>query len=224
MVKVPATIADFSEEDYQVFVDALQERASKQHTAPDTKILAIQDSEHRQTIFNCLANNWSASRVHAYLIQTAQVDVPTSAIEEYRASIDKDAFLPVTYLQSKFKELDIEIDAIGELARLLKLSQERLDMALFLESISHPLYIIVDQQKREYWNLLREYLAIQKGLGFFTKDTVGAAGQQDMLPASILPRDIPTIRHLLELRITTERSQSSEPIDVTPRVLTQRRE
>ena len=205
MVKVPATIADFSEKDYQAFVDALQERVAQQHTAPDTKIPLIQDSEYRQTIFNCLANNWSPARVHAYLIQTAQVDIPTSAIEEYRASIDKDAFLPVTILQSKFKELDIEIDAIGELARLLKLSQERLDVALFLESVTHPMHILVDQQKREYWALLKEYLAIQKGLGFFTKDTVGSAGQQDMLPANIPPGEIPTIRHLLELKITTEK-------------------
>ena len=219
MVKVPATIDNFSEKDYQAFIDALKERVSQQHTAPDTKIPAIRDSEHRQTIFNCLANNWSAARVRAYLIQTAQVDIPTSAIEEYRVSIDEDAFLPVSYLQSKFKELDIEIDAIGELARLLKLKAERLDFALFFESVTVPLHTIVDQQLREYWDLLRQYLAIQKGLGFFTKDTVGIAGQQDMLPASIIPGEIPSIRHLLELKITTERPRRSEPIDADVRVL-----
>ena len=220
MVKVPATIDNFSEEDYQAFLDSLKERASQQTTAPDTDIPTIKNSEHRQTIFNCLANNWSAARVHAYLMQTAQVDILTRDIQAFREQLDDNVFLPISYLQSKFKELDIEVDAIGELARLLKLSQERLDMALFLESVTvTPLNTIVDQQKREYWNLLKEYLAIQKGLGFFAVDTAGSAGLQNVLPANIIPSEIPIIRHLLELKITAEMPRRSEPIDAEVKVL-----
>lgn len=218
-VKIVAPTTEFDTEEYQEFLDALKERASQQPTAPDTEIVAIKNSEHRRTIFNCLANNWSAARVHAYLMQTAKVDVPTAAIQQYRDSLKEDDFLPVTYLQSKFKELDIEVDAVGELARLLKLKAERLDKALFFESISHPLHTIVDLHIHEYWELLKQYLAIQKGLGFFAVDTVGAAGLQNVLPVSLPPGDIPTIRHLLELRITAERARSSEPIDADVTVL-----
>ena len=132
-VKIVTPTIEFNKEEYQGFLAALKERASQQPTAPDTEIAAIKNSEHRQTIFNCLANNWSAARVHAYLMQTAQVDISTRDIQAFREGLKEEDFLPVTYLQSKFKELDIEIDAIGELARLLKLSAERLDMALFLE-------------------------------------------------------------------------------------------
>lgn len=219
MVKVPAPVTEFSKEEYQAFLDALKERTSQQPTAPDTEIVSIRNSEHRQTIFNCLANNWSAARVHAYLMQTAKVDISTQDIQAFRDTLKEDDFLPVTYLQSKFRELDIEIDAVGELARLLKLKAERLDEALFFESISHPLHTIVDLHIREYWNLLKEYLAVQKGLGFFAVDTVSAAGLQNVLPASVPPGDIPTIRHLMELRITAEKAPKMEPIDADVRVL-----
>jgi len=219
-MSVPALTTDFPEERYQEFLAALKERASQQPTAPHTEILSIKNSEHRQTIFNCLANNWSAARVHAYLIQTAQVDISTRDIQGFRDQLDEDDFLPVTYLQSKFKELDIEVDAIGELARLLKLKAERLDIALFVESISTPLNSIVDLQIQEYWNLLRQYLTIQKGLGFFAVDTASSAGLQDVLPAGIIPGEIPTIRHLMELRVTMEKSQRPEPIDADVKVLT----
>lgn len=219
VVKIVTPTIEFDEEKYQEFLDALRERVSQHPTAPDTDIPSVKNSEHRQTIFNCLANNWSAARVHAYLMQTAQVDISTAAIQQYRDSLGEDVFLPVSYLQSKFKELDIVVDAIGELARLLKLKAERLDQALFFESISHPLHTIVDLQIREYWDLLRQYLVIQKGLGFFAVDTVGAAGLQNVLPATVPPGDMPTIRHLLELRITAEKARSSEPIDADVRVL-----
>ena len=149
-----------------------------------------------------------------------QVDIPTAAIQQYRDSLDKDAFLPISFLQSKFKELDIEVDAIGELARLLKLKAERLDLALFLESVTFPLHSIVDQQLREYWDLLKEYLAIQKGLGFFAVDTVSNAGLQNVLPANMPPGEIPSIRHLLELRIISEKApRRQEPIDADVMVL-----
>jgi len=217
-VKVPAPTDSFSTERYQKFLDALGRRGSQQ--TPDTDVPAIENSEHKEVIFNCLANNWSAGRVHAYLMQTVGVNIPTSAIQAFRDQLDDSIFLPMTYLQSKFRELDIEVDAIGELARLLKLKAERLDMALFLESCSHPLFSIVDQQLREYWGLLKQYLAIQKGLGFFAVDTVGPAGLQNVLPASISPGDIPTIRHLMELRITSEKAHRSEPIDADVKVLT----
>ena len=222
-VKVPAPVDDFPQEKYQEFLDALREHASQHPTAPDTEIPTIRDSEHRQTIFNCLANNWSAARIHAYLMQTAHVDISTRDIQAFREQLDESDFLPVSYLQSKFGELDIEVDAIGELARLLKLSQERLDTALFFESVTTPLHTIVDQQKREYWGLLKEYIAIQKGLGFFAVDTVGSAGLQNVLPANLPPGDIPTIRHLLELRVISEetprRSEQPEAINATAKVL-----
>jgi len=218
-VKVPAPTTEFSEEEYQEFLAALKERASQHPTAPDTEIPSIKNSEHRQTIFNCLANNWSASRVHAYLMQTVNVDISAKDIQTFRDTLKEEDFLPVTYLQSKFKDLDIEIDAIGELARLLKLSAERLDTALFLENVTHPLHTLVDFHKREYWDLLRQYLAIQKGFGFFAVDTVGPAGMQDVLPANIPPGEIPTIRHLLELRVISEKAHNSEPIDADVKVL-----
>lgn len=208
-VKIVAPTIEFDKERYQEFLAALKERAIQHPTAPDTEIVAIKNSEHRQTIFNCLANNWSAGRVHAYLMQTANVDISVRDIQAFRDSLKEEDFLPITYLQSKFKELDIEIDAIGELARLLKLKAERLDEALFFETISHPLHTIVDLQVREYWDLLRQYLAIQKGLGFFAVDTVSAAGLQSILPAGVPPGDIVSIRHLMELKL-----RGSEPGDV----------
>lgn len=217
-VKVTKALEPLQQEKYQEFLDALRERGSKQPIAPASKIPAIENSEHKQVIFNCLANNWSAERIHSYLLQTMQINIPTSAIQTYRDQLDEDVFLPISHLQHKFKELDIEVDAIGELARLLKLSQERLDMALFLESITHPLNTIVDQQKREYWELLKQYLAIQKGLGFFTKDTT-SRDPQDVLPANITPGEIPTIRHLLELRVTSVELHRPKAIDADVKVL-----
>jgi len=219
-VKVPAPITEFPKEKYQEFLDALKERASQQPTAPDTEIAAIKNSEHRQTIFNCLANNWSAARVHAYLMQTANVDISVRDIQAFRDSLKEEDFLPVTYLQRKFKDLDIEIDAIGELARLLKLKAERLDDALFFEKISHPLNTIVDLQVREYWDLLRQYLAIQKSLGFFAVDTVSAAGLQNILPAGVPPGDIVSIRHLMELKLRgSEPTETNDVIDADVKVL-----
>lgn len=210
VTKLPSVTDVFTEERRQEFLDALRQRVSQRIAVPETEIPVIKNSEHRHLIFNCLANNWSAERVHAYLMQTVQVDIPVMAIQEYRDSLDKDAFLPISYLQSKFRELDIEVDAIGELARLLRLQAERLDMALFLESCTHPLSAIVGQQIHEYWDLLKQYLAIQKGLGFFAVDTTA----HNVLPANVTPIDIPTIRHLIELA-----PRRSETIDADVREL-----
>jgi len=208
--KVPEkidTTVDLAEE-HKKFLDALKRRGTP--GAPQTNVHAIENSEHKQTVFNCLVNNWSAERTHVYLMQTADVNIPVAAIKEFRAQLNESDFLPITYLQSKFKELDIEVDAIGELARLLKLKAERLDTALFIESVTHPLAAIVDQQLNEYWNLLKQYLAVQKGLGFFAADTVP---MQNLLPAGTPPSEIPTIRALLEIMPAKER-RTSQPVDV----------
>lgn len=217
MVKLPAPTDVFSKEEYQEFLDALNRRASRR-AAPEAAIPLIENSEHKQTVFNCLANNWNAERVHAYLMQTVQVDIPTSAIQKYRDSLSEDDFLPVTYLHSKFMELDIEVDAVGELARLLKLKAERLDMALFLESVTHPLHPVVDQQMREYWDLLKQFLSVQKELGFYAADTTRSKGPSNVLPAGIQPDQIPTIRHLIEM-VPRRRDAMDVPdaIDITAR-------
>jgi len=205
-VKLSEQDSELQQNKYEEFIESLQHQRSNVPVsmsmstadAPDS----IENSEHKQDIFNCLANNWSAERIHAFLLQTDGTNISIDAIKEYRNSLPDDVFLPITYLQSKFKELDIEVDAVGELARLLKLKAERLDMALFLESCTHPLNPIVDEQARGYWNLLREYLAIQKGLGFFTVDTAS-----NRLPANVPVGEIPTIHALLEL-VPTERATS----------------
>jgi len=195
-------------EQYKEFLAALERRGGS--SAPQTNVLTIENSEHKQTIFNCLINNWSPARTHTYLIRTAGVSIPVDAIKEYREQLDETDFLPITYLQSKFREIDIEVDAIGELARLLKLKAERLDTALFIESVTRPLLGIVDQQFHEYWDLLKQYVTIQKGLGFFTVDTTPV---QDLLPVGTPPSEIPTIRALLEI-IPAKKQQRSDMPDV----------
>jgi len=211
-------LMNFPTEEHEEFLAALKQRAASRRELPATSIATIENSEHKHVIFNCLANNWSAARVHIYLMQTAHVDIPISTIQAFKDELNEDDFLPITHLQRRFRDLDIEVDAIGELARLLRLKAERLDAALFLESVTHPLHTIVDQQLHEYWDLLKQYLAIQKGLGFFAVDTVS-----NVLPAGVLPGEIASIRQLVEMKFTSqnvEHNTEDDVIDVTATELT----
>lgn len=147
-------------------------------------------------IHNMLCSGWSPERI-AYHLQTAfEASVPVEDIRDYRGTIPESELLPVppASLQERFHRLDLEIDATGEMARVLRMAAERLGVAVSLEDTMGDRLPYVDTAMANYWRMLREYVTTRQTLGELP---IAQKETKVSLDAGDATRSLPNLRVLL---------------------------
>jgi len=143
---------------------------------------------YRLEVHDMLCSGWSPARVYRHLEVVRHVKVPLHEIINYLATIPEAELLPKTVLQQQFQGADIEVDALGEMARLLRLQSERLGTALFLEQRTGERIPYVEIASKIYWQMLQDYVAM--------KQVVGEIPTTPSLPAEGALQKLPPLRDL----------------------------
>jgi len=131
----------------------------------DTLVVSAALDPYRLEVYDMLCSGWSVTRIYRYLEAVRHAKVPLQDIISMLASIPESDILPKTVLQKEFAGADIEIDAIGEMARLLRLQSERIGVALLLEKAVGERVPYVETASRVYWVMLREYVSTKQLVG-----------------------------------------------------------
>ncbi len=132
---------------------------------PVTEIPAIEACEHKREIFDLLLSGWSPAKVARNLYKQHGVVMAPHEIANFLTVIPPAMLLPPSYLRKRLKQIDITIDAVGELGRLLALQSERLDAALVLEEVTQKPLPLTDKLTKTYWKMLLEYTDKLQSIG-----------------------------------------------------------
>ena len=111
--------------------------------------------------------------------------------------IPKENIIDFTALQKRYKKLDIQVDAIGELSRLLRLVSDRLGAALSIEDKTQTRLSYVDTATQLYWKMLLEFAELQQSLGDLPSVKHGPPVPQLAIPQLLGGEPLPTLRALL---------------------------
>jgi len=162
-------------------------------TAPDTDDPTIKP--FRQEVFNKLVTGWSPSRISAIMESYYHVVITEPDILEYAKLIPPEVKIRVPYLHRLLHLLDIEVDPMGEMQRLMKFMAIRLDEALQAEediqggspANKKKAADKVIQRAKDYWRFLGDYIE--------RIATMRAAGVSREV---VIPGKVPSVRDLLE--------------------------
>jgi len=173
--------------------------------APSTDDASIHP--YRQEIFNKLVSGWTPARVASILSAYYGAEITEKSVTEYREKIPDEVAIRVPYLHKLLHLIDIEIDPMGEMQRVLKLAAIRLDYALEREEEAknrtedrptpgqiRKLGDRIDKAAKTYWKFLGDYverIALIKG----------AHASRDVL----MPQKVPTVREIMAQTAPTER-------------------
>ena len=162
---------------------------------------------YRQEIFNKLVSGWTPARVASILSVYYGMDITEKSVTEYRERIPDEVAIRVPYLHKLLHLIDIEIDPMGEMQRVLKLAAMRLDAMLEREEEAKnqtenpptPAQLrkfgdAIDKAAKTYWKFLGEYverIALIKG----------SSASRDVLK----PQKVPTVREIMAETAPTER-------------------
>jgi hypothetical protein len=119
----------------------------------------------RYETIDMLRSGWSPGRITRHLHQVHGIEVPLRDIIELRDTLPPAALLPPGHLQKRYLMVDLAVDALGELGRLIKLQEERLNTALKEESESKQHFDYTDEVAKQYEKQLVRYLQLQMDLG-----------------------------------------------------------
>jgi hypothetical protein len=133
--------------------------------AAATDIPVLASSEHLQDIFEMLLCGWSPSRISKHLLKLYGETIAPAAIMQYLNDIPPALLLPSSYLRRRINQIDMQIDATGEMAKLLKLASDRLDEATSCEDITGIHTPTVDRLMLQYWDMLCKYVLMMQSLG-----------------------------------------------------------
>jgi len=172
-------------------------------TAPDTEDASIRP--FRQEVFNKLVTGWTPARVASILSAYYGMDITEKSVTEYREKIPDEVAIHVPYLHKLLHLIDIEMDPMGEMQRVLKLAAMMLDDALERKQIAEEkkeatpaelrkLEDAVSKAAKLYWKFLGEYverIAMIKG----------ASASRDIL----MPAKVPTVREIMAQTAPTDR-------------------
>jgi len=166
--------------------------------AIDTKALPSVLAQHELEIREMLCSGWTPIRVHRFLKAVRSVEVPLQDISDYLGSIPKAELLDFTALQKRYNQINIQVDAMGELARLLRLTSDRLGAALMIEEASGTRLAYVDTVTASYWKMLSEYVEIQQSIGELPSTKGSNPPVQPGAAAQLLGgKPLPSLRSLL---------------------------
>jgi hypothetical protein len=137
---------------------------------------------YEQEIYECLTSGWTPARVSHYIERTYGTQITKEAIREYRNSIPKNLIIPPSYIRSKLLELDIQVDAIGDMARVLKIMEDRVGTALLSESIAGAPMETTNHIISAYWRMLEEYIVFRQRLGELPSEPIKIADVSEAKP------------------------------------------
>lgn len=160
--------------------------------------LLSKDLELKQDIFNMLCSNWSPSRISKHLFRAKGIKLTPTAINTFLKEIPPAFVLPPSFIKKKLLLLDITIDSIDELGRLLKIQEERVAAALLLEDLSpggsgKGITIEATRLIKEYEKSLLAYTELMQSLGEIPEEPV----KVDLTSGG---ETFPTLRQLIEAR------------------------
>jgi len=134
---------------------------------PETQVASLREPpELAQDIFDMICSGWSPARISRHLYKTQELTIPTRDIKEFLEEIPTVYFLPTPRLRERLLKLDVRIDALGDLARLIRIGEERLSAALLTEEQNpQAMTSKVSQLMREQYKMLLQFAKLQQEVG-----------------------------------------------------------
>ncbi len=103
---------------------------------PKTEIASVESSEYKQEIFDRLLSGWSPARISEVVKKRHGVLIKPEDIEAYRQQIPEEMFLGASELAKRLKNIDVRVDALLTMERLIVLLEQRLNDALIHERVT----------------------------------------------------------------------------------------
>ena len=141
---------------------------------PKTNILTIENSEYKQWVFDRLASNWSPARVAEVLKREHNEVISADDIELFRRQIPEIMRLKSSELARRYKDIDVKIDEMQELHRVLMFAKDEFDAAVLLQQVQggkvdKPEKVQVerhiDRRMKVYFGLLERFAKLRKEVG-----------------------------------------------------------
>jgi len=153
---------------------------------------------YEQEIREMLCSGWTPARVVRFIKQARTVDIAIDDVSDYLIQIPKEDIVDFSALQRRYKNLDLQVDAMGELARVLRLVSDRLASAVHVEDMTKTRLAYVDTATQLYWRMLVEFAELQQSLG----DLPSIKHGSPPVPHANIPQlvgggPLPTLRALL---------------------------
>jgi len=146
-------------------------------------------------VYRMLVTGWHPEAIAAHLETTYNQIVPTEVIIDFKNKIDPQLFIPPTYLRERYKNLDLQIDPLAEINRVLFLMQERLGASVLLEEIDGIPSPGTTDLVESYFNMLHNTALLQNKLGTLGKPQPAVeAGAEARVGGGL-----PSLRLLLEV-------------------------
>ena len=131
---------------------------------PQTNILSIESSPHKREIYGQLQSGWSPTRVAMFLRRKYAEVVDPRDILAFLGQIVPGEMLTPGILRERFKNVDVDVDALLEMHLLLRLQKENLDAALQHRTIAEDgglktdvIDNAIDKITQRYWKMLIQF-------------------------------------------------------------------
>ena len=180
--------------DIKLVQERLQELTNKpalEVILPATSVESVEGSGLKYEIFSLLCSGWSPHRISRHLARIEHIVVPAIDIRNFLNDIPPAFILPPTYLRRRLLQIDIEIDAIGEMARVLRTMEERLSIAVLADDVSPSGSTMVVKLSKEYFTMLERYVIARQKLGelpttpFKVADVTSQLQEEDAAPRTL---------------------------------------
>jgi len=133
---------------------------------PETSVATIKQADKAADVFTLLCSGWSPFKISRYLHKTEGLIIPPADIKEFMTEIPPAFFLPPSYIRKKLLKLDVRIDAMGDLARLIRIGEERLSAALLAEEQNpEALNAKVSRMVKQQFEMLVKFAELQTKVG-----------------------------------------------------------
>lgn len=119
----------------------------------------------RIEVVDMIRSGWTPNRIVKHLYHTLGVDVPVEHVTELRDAIPKALLLPPSELASLLNDVDLQIDVLGDLGRLIALNRDRLARQIQAEKTNEACFESVDDIMEGTAKLLAQYSKLQMDLG-----------------------------------------------------------
>lgn len=165
------------------------------------------DPALRHEVIDMLRTGWSPGRIARFVHQTLGITLAVSHVAELRKALPPVALLPPGKLAKRLDLVDLEIDTLGELARTIRVAEDRLDSALLVEEASgSPPTKKTSQLLEQYAKLLQQYAELKMKMGLIPEEPVkiDVTSKGEALA-------VPTLREIHD-RVQRERSEADNGV------------
>ena len=131
------------------------------------------DETLKQLVFDMICSGWTPASISRHLVRNLGVQVRPYAIKKFADNVPPVLVLPPSFIKTKLNEIDVQIDAVAEMQRLLKVTEDRLSTALLIEDIapdegstkSKGITVEGTRMTQVYWQMLQDFVKVQQSLG-----------------------------------------------------------